>query len=308
MKSNNTLQATQKPKFSAVIRSASYQKLIQSTLGNPSRAQRFISAITSAVAVNPALQECDPGTILSAALLGESLNLSPSPQLGQYYMLPFNDKKNNRKSAQFVLGYKGMIQLAVRSGCYRKIIVYPIKQGELIRFDPLEETIQVQLIEQEEQREATPNMGYYAMFEYTNGSFRKAMYWSQEKMELHADQYSPAFSLKTYLKIKNGEIPVGELWKYSSFWYKNFETMACKTMLRQLIGKWGVLSIDLQRAISSDERVIQEDGTPEPGEEIPAPQTSDPEPAESSEIPSLAASAAPPDNHQDYEELPPDIF
>jgi len=91
MTAQNTA-VSQKPKFSAVISTAGYQRLINNTLGDPERSRRFVAAITSAVAVNPALQECEPGTILAGALLGESLNLSPSPQLGQYYLVPFEQK------------------------------------------------------------------------------------------------------------------------------------------------------------------------------------------------------------------------
>lgn len=93
-----------KPKFSQAISTPGYKQLINNTLGDPDRANRFVAAISSTVATNPALQECDAGTILSGALVGEALNLSPSPQLGQYYLVPFNDRKNNRKVAQFQLG------------------------------------------------------------------------------------------------------------------------------------------------------------------------------------------------------------
>lgn len=89
------------------------------------------------------------------------------------------------------------------------------------------------------------------MFEYTNG-FRKAMYWSVEKMLAHADKYSQAFSRDAYVKLINGEIPDKDMWKYSSFWYKDFDAMAKKTMLRQLIGKWGVMSVDMQNAFTRD--------------------------------------------------------
>lgn len=101
---NSLVQKKQQPKFSVAIQSEGYKKLINNTLGDPKRAAKFITAITSAVSNNPALQECDASTILSAGLLGEGLNLSPSPQLGQYYILPFNDTKNKRKVAQFQLG------------------------------------------------------------------------------------------------------------------------------------------------------------------------------------------------------------
>ena len=240
----NSLTKTQKPKFTAVINSDGYKRMINNTLGNPQKAARFVTAITSAVSNNPALQDCDASTIVSAGLLGEGLNLSPSPQLGQYYLVPFKDRKNNRTVAQFQLGYKGYIQLAIRSGQYKKLNVLPIKQGELIRFDPLEEEIEVQLIENEIEREQAETIGYYAMFEYTNG-FKKAMYWSKSKMESHAENYSAGYKAH----------------KGYTFWEKDFDSMACKTMLRQLISKWGIMSIDMQTAINNDMGVINEDGS-----------------------------------------------
>ena len=101
---SNSLAAKAKPKFSVAIQSDAYKNLINNTLNDPKRASRFIANITSAVSVNPTLQECDAATILSAGLLGEALNLSPSPQLGQFYMVPYEDKKRGCKVAQFQLG------------------------------------------------------------------------------------------------------------------------------------------------------------------------------------------------------------
>ena len=250
-----------KPAFSTFMTSNAVQKRIGSMIGGDG-GPRFISAVVSAVSVNPALSKCDYGTILSAALLGESLKLSPSPQLGQYYMVPFNDKKRGTTVAQFQLGYKGYIQMAIRSGQYKKLNVLAIKQGELIRYDPLNEEIEVKLIEDENQRDQTATVGYYAMFELVNG-YRKTMYWSREKMIAHADKYSMAFSASAYQKIQEGKIPQGDMWKYSSFWYKDFDAMAYKTMLRQLISKWGVMSIDLQTALTKDMAVTYGDGSVE---------------------------------------------
>lgn len=249
-----------KPKtFSAFLTSDAIKHRINEMVGGRD-GQRFITSIISAVSTNPALSECEHSTILSAAMLGESLKLSPSPQLGQYYMVPFKDKKRGCKVAQFQLGYKGYIQLAIRSGYYKKLNVLAIKQGELVRFDPLEEEIEVNLVENDTEREALPTIGYYAMFEYQNG-FKKAMYWSREKMMAHADKYSMAFSAKAFEKLQAGEIPEKDLWKYSSFWYKDFDSMAYKTMLRQLISKWGIMSIDLQKAMDGDMGTINEDGS-----------------------------------------------
>lgn len=261
-----------KPKFSVAIQTESYKKLINSTLQDPKRAQRFIASISSAVAVNPALQECDAGTILSCALLGESLNLSPSPQLGQYYLVPFEDKKNDRKVATFILGYKGYIQLAIRSGQYKKLNVLAIKKGELVRYDPLNEEIEVNLISDELERESAETIGYYAMFEYTNG-FKKTMYWSKGKMLQHALRYSAAFGPApakgkfpgrvSYDDYLAGKYSKDNEWAYSSFWYKDFDGMAFKTMLRQLISKWGIMSIEMRQAFEADDTIIGENGVPE---------------------------------------------
>ena len=227
--------------FSTFLTSDAIKNRINAMVGGKD-GQRFISAVVSAVSVNPALAECEHSTILSAALLGESLKLSPSPQLGQYYLVPFNDKNRGCKVAQFQLGYKGYIQLAIRSGYYKKINVLAIKEGELVSFDPLNEEIEVNLTDDDIEREAAPTIGYYAMFEYQNG-FKKAMYWSREKMMTHADKYSMAFSAEKYRDLLAGKIPQGDMWKYSSFWYKDFDGMAYKTMLRQLISRWGIMSI-----------------------------------------------------------------
>lgn len=256
-------------KFSDAIARPAWKDLIRRTLTDEKRVARFVANISAAVATNPALQACDAGTILSGALLGESLNLSPSATLGQFYLVPFKDRKRNRDVATFVLGYKGYIQLALRSGVYRKLNVLPIKEGELTKYDPLNEEVCVTLCEDDEVREALPTVGYFAMFEYLNG-FRKVIYWSKAKMMAHADQYSPAFSAEQAAKLWRGEIPESEAWKYSSFWYKDFDGMACKTMIRQLIGKWGVMSLELQTAFEHDESfATPENATPMFIEEAP---------------------------------------
>ena len=262
---NSLANRQTKTGMAAYLTQDAVKKQINSVVGGKN-GTRFISSIVSAVQTTPALQECTNPSILSAALLGEALNLSPSPQLGQFYMVPFDNKKKGCKEAQFQLGYKGFIQLAERSGYYKKLNVLAIKEGELIRYDPLNEEIEVELIDDDVIREEAPAMGYYAMFEYENG-FRKTMYWSKKKMLAHAEKYSQAFKrnggAKSLELLEQGKIPEKELWKYSSFWFKDFDGMAMKTMLRQLISKWGIMSIDLRNAIDKDMAVIHEDGTTE---------------------------------------------
>lgn len=233
---NNSLvksQGQQKLGFTAYITQDGVKNQIANVLGSD-KGQIFVSSIVSSVNTNPQLAECTNSSIVSAALLGASLNLSPSPQLGQFYMLPFNDR-NRGKVAEFVLGYHGMIQLAIRSGQYKKLNVLPIKEGELKRFDPLNEEIEVELIEDDAKREETPTCGYYAFFEYVNG-FRKAIYWSKAKMEAHAERYSAGYKAK----------------KGFTFWEKDFDAMACKTMLRQIITKWGAMDVAMQKALDND--------------------------------------------------------
>lgn len=262
---NSLARQDQSMKLSVYLQNDAVKKQINQMVGGKN-GTRFISSIVSAVQSTPALQECTSPSIVNAALLGEALNLSPSPQLGQFYMVPFDNKKKGCKEAQFQLGYKGYIQLAIRSGYYKKLNVLAIKEGELVRYDPLDEEVEVNLIDDDILREEAPTMGYFAMFEYENG-FRKTLYWSKKKMLAHAEKYSFAFykngGAKSLELLEQGKIPEKDMWKYSSFWFKDFDGMALKTMLRQLISKWGIMSIDLQNAIDKDMAVIHEDGKTE---------------------------------------------
>jgi len=274
MSESNNTGIAQKPKFSMAIQTDGYKRLINGTLGDPERARRFVAAITSAVAVSPALQECTPATILSAALLGESLNLSPSPQLGRYYLVPFKSKAKYDNGqliepactkATFVLGYKGYLELALRSGQYLDIDCMEIHEGEYLGRDGETGKPMFKFIENDAEKESRPVVGYLAYFVYQNG-FKKSIYWSREKMINHADQYSPAFSkdavkTKDFSKVSFADYEAGKYspsdeWKYSSFWYKQFDEMAKKTLLRQLISKWGIMSIEMQTVLASDNNVI----------------------------------------------------
>lgn len=239
---NSLVNKEPKQTFSAFLATDAMKKKINEMVGGKD-GQQFVTAIISAVSTNPQLAECEKSSIVSAALLGQALKLSPSPQLGQYYIVPFNNSEKGCKVAQFQLGYKGYIQLAIRSGQYKKINVLAIKEGELIEYDPLNEEIKVNLIEDEELREQAETIGYYAMFEYMNG-FRKTLYWTKQKMEAHALKYSKGYKAK----------------KGYTFWEKDFDGMAYKTMLRQLISKWGIMSVDMQTAMEKDMAVIKENG------------------------------------------------
>ena len=265
---SNEIQKTQ-PKFSVAIQSDTYKNLINNTLGDPKRANRFIASISSAVATNPNLQKCDAGTILSGALLGESLNLSPSPQLGHYYLVPYTQKEKKDKqgniiepekiNAQFQLGWHGYYQLAIRSGQYKDLDVIEIREGEYLGRDKLTGKQKFEFIEDEEDRLSKPIIGYLGYFELLNG-YKKQIYMSRTEMEQHANTYSKAFNLEDYKKLLAGQIPEKDMWKYSSYWYKDFDGMAFKTILRRLISKYGVMSIEMQDAYTKDMAVLHENG------------------------------------------------
>jgi len=216
-------------------------------------AMLFKAALSSAVSTNNTLMtECDPGTVINAALIGHALNLPPSPQLGYYYMVPFANKRKNTKDAQFIMGYKGYIQLAMRSGYYKKLNVVAVKAGEFVSYNPLTEELTTNFIEDPEKREMAETIGYCGFFEYING-FTKLIYMTKSQMEVYADKYSPAFSKDAFKLLREGKIPQKDQWKYSSFWYKDFDAMGRKTILRQLLSKWGAMSIEMQQAHQSDE-------------------------------------------------------
>ena len=205
------------------------------------------------------MQQCEAGTILSGALLGESLNLSPSPQLGHYYLVPYKNNKSGVTEAQFQLGWHGYYQLAIRSGQYKDLDVIEIKEGEYLGRDKQTGKQKFEFIEDEYERINKPTIGYLGYFELLNG-YRKQIYMSKEEMEKHADTYSKAFNLADYKKLKAGQIPEKDMWKYSSYWYKDFDGMAFKTILRRLISKYGVMSIDMQEAYTKDMSVMKENG------------------------------------------------
>lgn len=250
-KAPDALTKAKKVQFQAIIKNANVQQNIMSTLGDAAKAKTFTSSLISAVSTNPQLRECEGMSIISAALLGESLNLSPSPQLGQYYMVPFKDTKSGTTKATFQLGWKGYYQLALRSGQYRNIDAVAIKEGELDHYDPITGEISITAINDPIERENAKTVGYYAYFELLNG-FKKCIYWPREKMEAHALKYSMGYRAK----------------KGYTFWEKDFDAMALKTMYRQLISKYGIMSIEMQQAFVNDMTV---QSSPETAEDTAEP-------------------------------------
>lgn len=221
----------EKEKLSLFLSTDKMKKTLLDSLGSPERCIKFTTALISAVANNPTLSTCSNASLVSAALLGESLDLSPSAALGQYYIVPYGQK------ATFQIGWKGYYQLALRSGQYKSLGATTIKEGELVSFNPITEDAVFEPIMDYEAREKAKTIGYYAWFELENG-FIKKMYWPKAKMEAHAKRYSKAYNSEKVTNI--------------SFWKTDFDGMALKTMYRQLISKYGVMSTEMERAVIND--------------------------------------------------------
>lgn len=253
---NTAVQTAEKKKtgISTYLGGEAVKKNIANVVGEKN-VVRFISSVVSAVQANPKLGECTNTSILTAALQGEALQLAPSPQLGQFYMVPYDkrEKINGEwvtvaSEAQFQLGWKGYLQLAIRSGQYRKIVVNEIKTGEC-KYNPITEEMTLTPIADPAEREKAETVGYYAMFETMNG-FKKEIYRPKEAIVEHAKRYS-----KTYQSdVRNH--------RSTSVWSTNFDAMAKKTLIRELIGKWGSMSVEMAQAYEKDMAVIDEDGTP----------------------------------------------
>lgn len=205
--------------------------------------QGFVSSLVSAVNTNPDLGKCTNSSLLSAALLGHSLKLPQSPQLGMFYFVPYKNK-NGTTEAQFQISYKGLLNLAQRSGQYKKIHVTDIREGELKSYDPIEDTYEFDPVTDMAKRLELPVIGYYAYYELLNG-YRETLYWSREKMEAHAKKYSASY--------RNG-------WG-TSIWKSDFDKMAYKTMLRQLISR-APMSVEMSMAYTRDQAVLDENMNP----------------------------------------------
>lgn len=247
----NEVQVQQKQGINTYLQSEAVKNNIVSVIGKE-ESQRFISSVVSAVQTNPQLAECTNSSILSAALIGHSLKLPQSPQLQMFYLVPFNNKKKDAKGnettvkeAVFQLSYRGYLQLAMRSGQYKHIHACDIREGELKSFNPISEEYVFEAITDFEKRNKASVVGYYAYFEMNNG-YRKELYWSKEQMEAHAKRYSQSY--------RKG-------WS-NSFWVSDFDAMALKTMIRQLVSKWGIMSVDMETAYQNDMAVQDENGNP----------------------------------------------
>lgn len=213
--------------FNALISKEGFQKRFDELLG--ARAPQFISSMVTMINDDPYMMEVfrdNPISIIKAGLRAAAYDLPIDPALGQAYIVPFRNK--GKMEATFIIGYKGLYQLAVRTGVYKKINVVDVRDGELLNYDRLTEEAEFRWMDDEEERQKTPIAGYCAYFELTNG-MRKCIYRTTQQINCHEK------------KFRKGNYQ-------SKGWRDNWEAMASKTVLRELLGKWGLLSINYQTA------------------------------------------------------------
>ena len=239
----NQLAEVKQQNIASFLATDSIQENVKKIVGEKD-AQRFISSVVSAVQTNPTLAECTNKSILNAALLGQSLNLPQSPQLGMFYLIPYDNKKSGVKEAQFQISYKGLIQLAIRSGQYKKLHVTDIREGELKSYNSITDEYSFTPETDMAKRLSLKVIGYYAYFELVNG-YKKDIYWSREQMEEHAKKYSVSY--------RKG---------WDSIWKSDFDKMAYKTLIKQLLSKYGVMSVEMDKAVANDQAVLEEEDNP----------------------------------------------
>lgn len=205
------------------------------------RKGEFINNLTAVVANDAKLQACEPVTLMYAALKATALRLPLDPNLGQAYIIPFKNNRERKTEAQFQIGWKGFIQLAIRSGQFQAINTTEIREGELQGYNLMTGEVNVQAVAD---RENKPIIGYLAYFKLTNG-FAKSLYMTAEEIEQHATRYSQSYRGK---------------FKDSSLWSTDKDAMAKKTVLKLLLNRFAPLSVDMQNAVQADQSVLRGDG------------------------------------------------
>jgi len=230
--SEQTKAIQKKPenRLQGLLRTPDIQKRFEEMLGK--RAPAFMSSIISSVNSNPELKKCEPMSVISAAAVAASMDLPINPSLGFAFIVPY------KEFAQFQIGWKGYVQLAIRSGQYKKINVAPVKEGQLKSYNPFTgdmEFVNEALSDEE--------IGYLLYFRTING-YEKYFYMTREEVETHGKRYS-----KMYQRGKG-------------MWVSDFTVMALKTVVRMGLSKFGILSVDMQKALEVDQAAIDEKGEP----------------------------------------------
>lgn len=214
-------------RLKAILSAESVQEQFRNALKE--NAGSFVASIIDLYNSDPYLQACDPKKVVAEALKAASLKLPINKQLGFAWIVPYKDGRSGEVIPVFQLGYKGYIQLALRTGAYRYINADVVYEGELVRRDKLTGAIELD----PEKRVSDKVIGYFAYLETLNG-FSKTIYMSVDEVRRHAERFSKSF--------RNPNSP----------WHSDFEAMALKTVLRRLISHYGIMSIELQRAYVDD--------------------------------------------------------
>lgn len=229
-------------KFNKTITAAQTQDYLLTVLGT--KKNSFVNNLTALVSNNTKLQECEPVSLMYAGIKATALDLPLDPNLGFAYVIPYKNNKEGKTEAQFQIGYKGFIQLAIRTGWFEIINATDIRQGELVGHDLITGEINFQAAEN---REELPIIGYASFFRLKNG-FRKYLYMSVKDIEGHAKRYSQSFASK-FDNIRQ-----------SSKWATDFDAMALKTVLKLVLSKYAPLSIEMRDAIAADQAILEEGG------------------------------------------------
>ena len=224
-----------------------------STLGKE-EAGTFMTSIINITSANQALQKCTEQSIMTAAFKSASLKLPIEPALGRAYIIPYGN------TATFQLGYKGLRELAIRSGMYKKIRAVEIYEDELEFYNPITGDVEFTDIKTWKFREDPKKtaIGYYAFFTMTTG-FEANVYMTKADVEKHATKFSQAFKAK----------------KKDSPWFNDFDKMACKTVLKRLLNDNGILSIELRTGLVTDDN---DDKTPIDDQRPPNPEAPEKKP------------------------------
>ena len=233
------------------------KKRFQDVLGK--KAPQFMASIVNVVSASPQLKACDANSIMAAAFVAASFDLPIDSNLGFAALVPykksFKDKQTGqwikKDLAQFQMMYKGFVQLAIRTGQYEKMNCSEVYEDEILSYNPITGECgfitDFSLTHQRENGETDKIVGYYGWFRLGSG-FTKELYMSKNEVLNHAKKYSQSFR---YDLNDN---------KQSSKWSTDFDAMAKKTVIKMLLSKWGILSVEMQRAITDDQKAFDEDG------------------------------------------------
>ncbi len=224
------LSTESQPRLRSLLQTEQIKKRFQEVLGK--RASAFMSSIISAVAANKQLQECDPMSVIAAASIAATLDLPINPSLGFSHIVPY------KNTATFQIGWKGFIQLAMRSGQYRTINITPVLEGQIKSHNPFTGDMEFT-----HESKSQTHIGYLLYFRLLNG-YEKYFYMTKEECEFHAKRYSASYK------------------KGFGQWADNFPAMALKTVAKLGLSKYGLLTLEMQKAVESDDAQIDDNGVP----------------------------------------------